>query len=608
MPTAPIDAETDARAVGQLYAQAEMELFESISKRVGLGIPASDWQQQKLADTREVMNDVRYILRRADGEASALIPDAVFKAYSLGTTDALEDLASVPQVGAKLVGANVAGARAYVREAQNLVGAMDHGIFRQVDDIYRQIVTEGAGLGIAGAETRLQATQRILDRFADKGITGFVDSAGRNWGIDTYAEMATRTTLNRAAIGGHVDTLKANDQDLVLVSDSPEECPLCRPWEGRVLSLTGKTRGRVQFGDGSEANIAGTVDEARAAGLFHPNCTHRFGLFIPGLTKPMKGVDNPEGYEDRQRQREIERNIRKWKKREAVAIDGGSAAKANAKVKEWQAAQRQFVKDKDRKRLYYREQIQGQKKTRGPAVPGKPKTPKAPAAPPPRMDPTSIVEITKGLRGDARLGVNEGLKAMSSVHQVPVHQLKVPVVTDSKSRSTMGYYQYRAGQPVKIGMNSKYGSHHSMTFVHEMGHLIDHQFIGPTPGTYGIKQGIIQGNNPLIDDFFNAITNSHLYDDIQTMMIKGEIQRSYGQYLVSPEELWARAYAQYIATKSGNPVMLADLAKAATPSTKTVTGSSGITYSRAPQQWDAADFGPISDAIEALLKDNGMMD
>src|SRR5690606_31642181 len=96
--------------------------------------------------------------------------------------------------------------------------------------------------------------------------------------------------------------------DLVYVNDSPEECPICRLWEGKVLSITGRTPGYP------------TVDQARADGLWHPNCTHGTSPYIPGLTRLPTNTENPRGYEEKRRQRAIERQIRKWKRREAAAI------------------------------------------------------------------------------------------------------------------------------------------------------------------------------------------------------------------------------------------------------------------------------------------------
>lgn len=49
---------------------------------------------------------------------------------------------------------------------------------------------------------------------------------------------------------------------MVRVTVSGHCCEKCAEWENRLLSISGKTKGLP------------TVEEATAAGLFHPNCTH----------------------------------------------------------------------------------------------------------------------------------------------------------------------------------------------------------------------------------------------------------------------------------------------------------------------------------------------
>jgi hypothetical protein len=48
-------------------------------------------------------------------------------------------------------------------------------------------------------------------------------------------------------------------------------------------------------------------------------------------------------YEDTQRQREIERHIRRWKRVQAAAMNDVARRKAGAKVRAWQAAMREHV-------------------------------------------------------------------------------------------------------------------------------------------------------------------------------------------------------------------------------------------------------------------------
>lgn len=99
-------------------------------------------------------------------------------------------------------------------------------------------------------------------------MTGFEDSAGRQWNMRSYAEMVARTSTMEAHLQGTANRLGELGHDLVKVSRHVGPCEKCAPWEGKILSLTGKTPGFP------------TLAEAREAGLFHPNCKHAYGLYI----------------------------------------------------------------------------------------------------------------------------------------------------------------------------------------------------------------------------------------------------------------------------------------------------------------------------------------
>ncbi|MGH9251720.1 MAG: phage minor capsid protein, partial [Acidimicrobiales bacterium] len=146
-------------------------------------------------------------------------------------------------------------------------------------------------------------------------------------------------------------------RDLVIVSDAPEECPLCRPWEGKVLSTTGSTPAGAVVGG---RTVAGTLDRARGEGLFHPNCRHSVGAWVPGITMGPPGPSSdPEGNRLRNRQRALERNVRAAKRRLAAVEpfnDPVLTRRARGQVAGAQANVRAFVNQHNRKRLYYREQ------------------------------------------------------------------------------------------------------------------------------------------------------------------------------------------------------------------------------------------------------------
>jgi hypothetical protein len=159
-------------------------------------------------------------------------------------------------------------------------------------------------------------------------------------------------------------TLGEAGVDLVIVSDSPRECPLCRPWERKVLTVGGPDGERTveaehatEDGRTVRVSVAGSLDEARRAGLQHPNCRHSVSAYTPGITPVEDAVGDPAGYEAGQRQRKIERNIRRWKNREAAAVTPEAQRAADAKVRQWQGAMRDHLAaHPDLGRLRQREQ------------------------------------------------------------------------------------------------------------------------------------------------------------------------------------------------------------------------------------------------------------
>jgi hypothetical protein len=232
-----------------------------------------------------------------------------------------------------------------VTEQVSALRALRPAILRQVEDAYRSVIADASAQVVAGTLTRRQAAQSALDRFAQRGITGFVDRSGRRWELESYVETSVRTAAGRAQVAGTLDRLQAADRDLVIVSDHVQECALCRPWEGKVLSITGQSPGYP------------TVAAAQAAGLHHPNCRHSLTAFVPGLTTIPRGTEDPEGDKARQQLRAMERRIRMWKRRAAVALDPDARRRAEAHARRIQAQLRAHVDAHDLTRRRERERL-----------------------------------------------------------------------------------------------------------------------------------------------------------------------------------------------------------------------------------------------------------
>jgi len=362
----PIDpgfGERLARRVSELYAEAELSLLRGIARALGRGLDAPDWATAKLLELNLVRARMARTLDEVDQAAGDTVRSVISQAWFTGQALAVADLDAA---GIDVV-IPPARARAIEVIATDTLGALSGvrpAALRAVTDVYQRTVADASSTVLVGAQTRRQAAQSALDRFAGRGITGFQDTAGRSWSMESYTEMAVRTGAGKAAVHGHVDQLQASGLDLVVVSDAPRECPLCRPWEGKVLSLGGAVAGTIERppvtgGAPVRGRVAGTLDEARRAGLQHPNCRHTVSAYLPGAARRPEGTaDRPGGYEAQQRQRQIERAIRQWKTREALALDDAAAASAQAKVRQWQARMREHLAaNPDLKRQSAREQV-----------------------------------------------------------------------------------------------------------------------------------------------------------------------------------------------------------------------------------------------------------
>src|SRR5690606_10155240 len=135
---------------------------------------------------------------------------------------------------------------------------------------------------------------------------------------------------------------------------SSDVCSSDLPAGARTVEVEHATEDDVMV----PVRVAGSLDEARAAGLQHPNCRHSTSAYTPGITKVGNADPDPEGYEAGQRQREIERTIRKYKRRAAAAVDPAEERAANAMVRKWQQTMRDHLAaHPDLRRLRHREQI-----------------------------------------------------------------------------------------------------------------------------------------------------------------------------------------------------------------------------------------------------------
>lgn len=230
-------------------------------------------------------------------------------------------------------------------------------------DIYQRTIADTVTGPLMNAEAKERARRLAVRRFLDQGVTGFTDKAGRRWPIGTYAEMATRTAVQRAYTAANLHQLGQSGINLVQVVIGASACQHCGRWAGKILSTDGTPAGDYEMNsqiDGSRVtvHIDGTVDDWRASGAQHPNCRCSLvGHLIGAQITTNLTTYNPELEKARDTQRYYERRVRSFKRRAATAEDGAEATKWRSAARAEQKRIRQLVDEYDLPRKNQREQV-----------------------------------------------------------------------------------------------------------------------------------------------------------------------------------------------------------------------------------------------------------
>jgi hypothetical protein len=166
--------------------------------------------------------------------------------------------------------------------ADNLSGRIQDTVTvvgRRTDDILRKEGLRAAAIAQARQGNVGLASQKMIEKLQNKGVSAFTDRAGRQWGLEAYARMATRQTMREAETHGARNLMLRQNFDLVQIAypNRREFDPdsACSPHHNKVYSLTGRADG---FPVLNEDDLP----------PFHPECFH-FLRLAPGAVEEREG-------------------------------------------------------------------------------------------------------------------------------------------------------------------------------------------------------------------------------------------------------------------------------------------------------------------------------
>lgn len=201
---------------------------------------------------------------------------------------------------------------------------------------------------VSGAESRTKAVRTTIHEMAQKGIPAFVDKSGREWSPEAYVNMDIRATVKNTALEAQFSTMDSLGQDVFEVSSHPGSRPKCRPWQGKLISRSGKTTEITDINGRKHKVIPlSQTSYGEPDGLFGINCGHRPRGVSDGLfRKSAVEYDDEEDkalYNKVCKQRELERRVRK-SKTEADMLEAAGDTEGAKEVRRKMAEQNKALK------------------------------------------------------------------------------------------------------------------------------------------------------------------------------------------------------------------------------------------------------------------------
>lgn len=356
------------KPVTDVYLSIEEQLLINIAGRLRkhntllLDDDIQSWQAAALNEVESLTQENLQTIAEHSGQTA----EEVRKQLNKAGYDSIRDNEDILQRGVKAGRLNEAPdmmessellsiLESYERQALNSFNLVNTTMLDQSREAYISILNQTTGQVMSGNVTGQQALQSTISQWAETGVPALVDRAGKQWSPEAYTNMIFRSVSNNVANDMQDARLDEYNVDLVEVSAHDGARPLCAPYQGRVFSRSGND---------PDYPALDSTSIGEPAGLFGINCGHVKYPFIKGISeqryKPRDPEVNERQYENSQKQRYLERQIRYAKREENMLLEIGDkegAEKAHRKMLDRQANQREFIKRTGRSRRYDREKV-----------------------------------------------------------------------------------------------------------------------------------------------------------------------------------------------------------------------------------------------------------
>ena len=282
--------------VSRAFERIENELLESMTRNLKkhkaeeteLGIEWTQWQAIQLEELHRFKQEAAKKYGLEFKSMNKKIRETIANASLQGASDEELNVLKALEKGYVLKrerGLSAGFFQANQKRLDALMNAIEHdmktaqtAVLRYANDQYRKIIFQSQVAASSGAITYEKAVDMATSDFLKKGINCITYSNGAVHNIVSYADMAVRTASKRAYLMGEGQKRQEWGISTVILNKRFNACPLCMPFEGKVLIDD------VWSGGTSKDGPYPLMSSAMAAGLYHPNCKDKHSTYFEGIS------------------------------------------------------------------------------------------------------------------------------------------------------------------------------------------------------------------------------------------------------------------------------------------------------------------------------------
>ncbi len=320
-----------------IFNQLEAEILVSIAKRFSTYETVGgtlEWYMRKLQEVGALNSDVVGIIaktsRRSEEELLKMLNEAGFANIDMNTVQTAFNSGVIAVDPPVMMKSPVMQSiiKDSFRELTNTYRLIQTKAVESAKQAYMDVLNRSYLEVSSGIYDYQTSIRNALQRMAARGITGATYKRGGTvvrYSLEGTVRRDTLTAVNQLANKGAIKSCEVMGAEYVEVSSHigarvhPTN-PIANHygWQGKVYKVDGET--------GEYPNLkksTGYPDDIQ--GLSGVNCRHRMFPFFPGISVPnpirYDEAENKKVYEQTQKQRAMERTLRRLKKQRAVAYE-----------------------------------------------------------------------------------------------------------------------------------------------------------------------------------------------------------------------------------------------------------------------------------------------